>query len=74
MKEVSRFEDLYPDKENAIKGVEEIPAEEEIVILEALSSKTPSPTRQIWKPKVHLESNPAQDTTLVELSDAPLNH
>jgi len=50
--EVSRFEDRYPD-ENTIK--EEEPAEEEIVILDTLSSKSPSPTRQVWKPKVNSE-------------------
>jgi len=50
---VSRFKDRYPDEENAIK--EEARAEEKIVILDTLSSKSPSPTGQVWKPKVNSE-------------------
>ena len=54
--EVSKFKDRYSD-ENAVK--EEVPAQEGIVILDTLSSKSPSPTEQVWKPKVNSESNPA---------------
>jgi len=70
--EVSRFEDRYHDKENTAKvGV---PTEEDIVILDTLSSKTPSPTGQVWKPKVNSKLNPVEDTTPVAPSDVPLNH
>jgi len=54
--EVSRFEDRYADEKNVIK--EEDPVEEEIIILDTLPSKSSSPTRQVWKPKVNLELNP----------------
>jgi len=53
----SRYEDRYPNEENIVK--EEEPTKEEIVVLDTLSSKSPSPTRQKWKPKVNLEINPA---------------
>jgi hypothetical protein len=68
-----RFQDSkidYPNK-NAIK--EEVPAKKELVIPDTLSSKSPSPTEQVWKPKVNSKLNPAQDTTPVVKSDAPLN-
>ena len=68
--EVSRFEDWYPNK-NTIK--EEVPVGEEIVILDILSTKSPSPTGQVWKPKVNSELNPTQDIAPVAPSDAPLN-
>jgi len=38
---------------------EEDLAEEEIIIPHTLSSKSSSPTRQVWKPKVKSELNPA---------------
>jgi len=68
--EVSRFEDRYLD-ENTIKV--EVPVEEEIVIPDNLSTKLPSLTGQVWKPKVNSKFNPAQDTASVAPSDAPLN-
>ena len=68
--EASRYKDQYPD-EGIVK--EEEPAEEEIVIPDTLSSKSPSPTRQEWKPKVNSELNPAQDTTPMAPSDALLD-
>jgi len=51
--EASKFKDRYPDEENVVK--EDVPAEEEIVIPDALSSKSLSPTRQVWKPKINSE-------------------
>jgi len=69
--EVSRYEDRYPNEEDIVK--EEEPAEEEIVVPDTLSSKLPSPTRQECKPKVNSELDPAQDTTPVAPSDAPLD-
>jgi len=63
-----------PDEENTVKEVEEVLAEEEIVTLDAPSSKSLSPTRQVWKPKVNLELIPTEDTAPVAPSDAPLDH
>ena len=47
--EVSGFNYRYPDKENAVK--EEVTVEEEIVILEAPSSKSQSPTSKYGNPR-----------------------
>ena len=69
--EVSRYEDWYPNEENIVK--EEESAEEEIVIPDTLSSKSPLPTMQLWKPKENSEINPRQDIASMAPSDAPLD-
>jgi hypothetical protein len=71
-REVSRFKDQYLDKENIVK--EEVPTEEEIVIPDTLSSKSPSPTGWVWKPKINLESNPTQHIAPLAPFDVPFNH
>jgi len=70
--ELLRFQDRYPDEKNTIK--EEVQAEEKIVIPDTLSSKSPSPTRQVWKLKVNSKLNHVQDIAPVAPSHAPLNH
>ena len=71
-REVSRFEDRYPDKENTVK--DEVPAEEKIVIPDTLSSKSPSSKQKVWKPKVKSNSNHSQNTTPMAPSDVAVHH
>jgi hypothetical protein len=68
--EVTRFE----DQEMVTKEVEEIQlAEEKIVTTETSSSKSPSPTKKVWKVKEKSDSELAQGTAPPEApSDAPL--
>jgi len=68
--EVLWFEDPYPE-ENTIK--EQVPVEEEIMIPDSLSPKSPSPTMQVWKPKVNIVLNPTQDIAPVAPSDVSLD-
>jgi hypothetical protein len=68
--EVNRFE----DQEKVTQEVEEIqPAEEKIVTTKDSSSRSPSPTKKVWKVKEKSDSEHAQGTTPPEVpSDAPL--
>jgi hypothetical protein len=68
--EVTKFEDQEKVKEE----VEEIqPAEEKIVTTEASSSRSPSPTKKVWKVKEKSYSKLSQGTTPPKApSDAPL--
>jgi hypothetical protein len=68
--EVTRFE----DQEKVTEEVEEIqPAEEKIVTTEASSSRSPSPTKKVWKVKEKSDLELAQGTTPPEApSDTPL--
>jgi hypothetical protein len=68
--EVTRFE----DQEKVMEEVEEIqPVEEKIVTTEASSSRSPSPTKKVWKVKEKSDSELAQGTAPLEAPfDAPL--
>jgi hypothetical protein len=80
--EVSRYEDRYPEEkiyleEEVVSPTESKPVtvenKEEKIVQPALSSKSTSSTKQVWKVKVNSMSDSAQSEAPLDPSEVPQN-